>query len=149
MTIQRNPDTTGPATAHLPRLLIVDSDRASRALVLDVADSCGFEARATMEPAQFQSIYREFAPDIVMLDLAMWEIGGVELLRILADEIAGNRQIGLQDTGPRILFFGTSDQRLLELAFDLGRAFGLTIAGVVTKPIHIADLQVRLRGLLR
>jgi len=149
LTEKKTEKKVAASVPAVPRLLVVDADRASRALAVDVADSCGFDAQAAHDPAQFQSIYQDFDPDIVMLDLSMAEIGGVELLRILADDIAGKQQRGIRDSGPRILLFSTSDQRLLELAFDLGRAFGLMIAGVITKPIRTADLQVRLRGLLR
>jgi CheY-like chemotaxis protein len=120
-----------------PRLLVVDDDRDIGSLVTNVAESCGFEAKSMQDPTQFQTLYRALDPDVILLDVIMPRIDGIELLRFLADERAR----------ARILIFATADRRMMELAVNLGRAYGLSIIGIVAKPIHVDELRVRLSGL--
>lgn len=89
------------------------------------------------DPTRFQSLYRELDPDVIILDVIMPRIDGIELLRFLADERAR----------ARILIFATADRRMMELAVNLGRAYGLKIIGIISKPIRVEELRVRLNGL--
>jgi CheY-like chemotaxis protein len=131
------PRGQGQVTTVPPRLLVVDDDRDVGSLVSHVAESCGFEARSMQDPTRFQSLYRELDPDVIILDVIMPRIDGIELLRFLADERAR----------ARILIFATADRRMMELAVNLGRAYGLKIIGIISKPIRVEELRVRLNGL--
>jgi len=62
---------------------------------------------------------------------------GVELLRFLAE----------QDFQSPVLIVSGFDRRVLESAFRLGEALGLTMAGPVEKPVRFEVLQEMLSRL--
>jgi YesN/AraC family two-component response regulator len=62
---------------------------------------------------------------------------GVELLRFLADEQFG---------GPVLIISGF-DRRVLDSAFRLGEAMGLSMAGPLEKPVRLEELEDQLAAL--
>ena len=68
---------------------------------------------------------------MVALDLGMPGMDGVELLRFLAEE--GYRA--------PVLIISGFDRRVLERAFRLGQALGLTMAGPLEKPVRLEELE--------
>lgn len=113
------------------RLLLVDDDPATAAVIARVAQQCGYAVRATVRADEFESAYRDFQPTLITIDLAMPEIDGVELLRFLAD--AGC-------TAP-ILIVSGFDRYLIEASRRLGAAYGLTMGLPVAKPFRAAELK--------
>ena len=71
---------------------------------------------------------------VVALDLGM-PVDGVEMLRFLSDE---------EFEGPVLIISGF-DRRVLESAFRLGEALGLTMMGPLEKPVRLEDLEQLLR----
>ena len=66
------------------RLLVIDDEPDIAAFVLDVAGPMGFDARASSDGADFICIYEELRPTVLILDLQMPGLDGVELLEQLA-----------------------------------------------------------------
>ena len=64
-------------------------------------------------------------------------VDGVELLRFLSDE---------DFRGPVLIISGF-DRRVLESAFRLGEALGLTMAGPLEKPVRLEELENLLKRL--
>jgi CheY-like chemotaxis protein len=78
---------------------------------------------------------------MVALDLGMPGMDGVELIRFLADQ---------SYEGPVLIVSGF-DRRVLESAFRLGEALGLTMVGPVEKPVRfevLEDMLSRLKATL-
>ena len=74
---------------------------------------------------------------MVALDLGMPGMDGVELIRFLADQ---------QYSAPVLIVSGF-DRRVLESAFRLGAALGLTMVGPVEKPVRFEVLEEMLSRL--
>ena len=68
---------------------------------------------------------------MVALDLGMPGMDGVELLRFLA----------LENSQAPILIISGFDRRVLESAFRLGEALGLTMVGPLEKPVRFQELE--------
>ena len=68
---------------------------------------------------------------MVALDLGMPGMDGVELIRFLANH----------DYEAPVLIVSGFDRRILESAFRLGNALGLTMVGPVEKPVRFEVLQ--------
>ena len=67
-----------------PKLLVVDDEVELAATVSDLAEEIGFSPSATSSPEEFKRLYdRDF--DVIVLDLLMPEVDGIELLRFLAE----------------------------------------------------------------
>lgn len=114
-----------------PTLLVIDDEPALAEFVAQVAKDCGFTPILTADDQAFRTAFREKSPDIMVLDLGMPGMDGVELLRFLADE--GNEA--------PVLIISGFDRRVLESAFRLGEALGLQMVGPLEKPVRIHDLE--------
>lgn len=114
-----------------PQLLLIDDEPALAEFVANAARECGFEPIVTSNDTDFRRCFRERRPDAVALDLGMPGMDGVELLRFLADE-------GFQ--APVAIISGF-DRRVLDSAFRLGEALGLTMVGPLEKPVRLAQLE--------
>ena len=120
-----------------PQLLLIDDEPALAEFVAHAAVGCGFDAVLTSEDRLFREKFLEQRPDMVALDLGMPGMDGVELLRFLADE----------DFRAPVLIISGFDRRVLESAFRLGEALGLTMAGPLEKPVRLAEMEAELRQL--
>lgn len=120
-----------------PRLLLIDDEPALAEFLASAAIECGFEPLITSDDAQFRDAFVAERPDMVALDLGMPGMDGVELLRFLAD----------QDYRAPVLIVSGFDRRVLESAFRLGEALGLTMAGPLEKPVRLERLETMLNQL--
>ncbi len=120
-----------------PRLLLVDDEPALADFIANVARECGYEAIVSSNDEQFRENFVADRPDIVVLDLGMPGMDGVELLRFLAEE---------NFLSPVLIISGF-DRRVLESAFRLGEAHGLAMVGPLEKPVRLDNLESLLTGL--
>jgi DNA-binding response OmpR family regulator len=122
---------------NAPRLLLIDDEPALAEFLAVVARGCGFDPVLTSEDRVFRDEFLRSRPDVVALDLGMPGMDGVELLRFLADQ---------QFRAPVLIVSGF-DRRVLESAFRLGEALGLTMAGPLEKPVRLEALEAALSEL--
>lgn len=120
-----------------PRLLLIDDEPALAEFLANAARETGFEPVITSEDWQFREEFLAQRPNMVALDLGMPGMDGVELLRFLAD----------QDYHAPVLIVSGFDRRVLESAFRLGEALGLSMAGPLEKPVRLEHLEALLNQL--
>jgi len=114
-----------------PRLLVIDDEPALAEFVAQVANDCGFVTTLTSDDNGFRQAFVGERPDMVVLDLGMPGMDGVELLRFLAT----------QESRAPVLIISGFDRRVLEAAFRLGQALGLKMIGPLEKPVRAGDLE--------
>ena len=115
----------------LPRLLLIDDEPALATFVAKAADLCGFAPVIAEQDQQFRDSFMENRPQMVVLDLGMPGMDGVQLLRFMADE-------GFKDP---VLIISGFDRRVLESAYRLGEALGLQMVGPLEKPARLEELE--------
>ena len=120
-----------------PRLLLIDDEPALAEFLANAARETGFEPVITSEDWQFREEFLRDRPNMVALDLGMPGMDGIELLRFLAE----------QDFRSPVLIVSGFDRRVLESAFRLGEALGLTMAGPLEKPVRLEQLETLLNDL--
>ena len=120
-----------------PRLLLIDDEPALANFIANAASGCGFAPIVTSDDGEFRSKFVAERPDMVALDLGMPGMDGVELLRFLAAE----------DYRSPVLIISGFDRRVLESAFRLGEALGLSMAGPLEKPVRLEELETMLSQL--
>jgi DNA-binding response OmpR family regulator len=118
-----------------PRLLLIDDEPALAAFVANAAAIAGFEPVITGDDNLFREQFYAETPGMVVLDLGMPGMDGVELLRFLSAE---------SFEGPVLIISGF-DRRVLESAFRLGEALGLKMVGPLEKPVRLDALETVLR----
>jgi DNA-binding response OmpR family regulator len=114
-----------------PRLLLIDDEPTLAEFLADAARESGFDPVITSDDEEFRNAFRAGHPDMVALDLGMPGMDGVELIRFVAGE---------GYAGPVLIVSGF-DRRVLETAFRLGEALGLTMVGPVEKPVRFEVLE--------
>lgn len=129
--------TAEEAQPMQPRLLVIDDEPALAEFIASAARECGFDPVLTSDDRQFRDRFIEERPDFVALDLGMPGMDGVELLRFLADQ---------QFAAPVLIISGF-DRRVLDSAFRLGEALGLSMAGPLEKPVRLQELEELLNRL--
>src|SRR6187402_3074224 len=112
-----------------PQLLVVDDDRSILTLVGTIAQSEGFDVGTTMDGSEAMQLLRRRQADLVLLDLRMPGITGLEALR------------AIRDISPQIRVVLMSGHATIDSAVE---AVKLGAMDYLTKPF---DLQ-RLRQLL-
>ena len=118
-----------------PRLLLIDDEPSLAAFVANAATNSGFEPIVTNNDSIFRDEFHADVPGMVVLDLGMPGMDGVELLRFLAAE---------SFAGPVLIISGF-DRRVLESAFRLGEAIGLNMVGPLEKPVRLEALETVLK----
>src|SRR5215471_3493210 len=121
----------------LPRLLLIDDEPALAEFLASAAEESGFEPVTTEHDQQFRDAFLAQRPDMVALDLGMPGMDGIELIRFLA----------AQNYSAPVLIVSGFDRRVLESAFRLGEALGLTMVGPVEKPVRFEVLEEMLSRL--
>jgi CheY-like chemotaxis protein len=123
--------TLGERELDRPRLLLIDDEPVLADFVATVAADCGFDPILTSDDRQFRESFVDACPAMVVMDLGMPGMDGVELLRFLADA----------KCNCPVLIISGFDRRVLESAFRLGEALGLRMVGPLEKPVFADNLE--------
>jgi len=126
------PGANMPETAATPKVLISDDERVIADTLAAILNHGGFEARAAYSSAQALEIAPVFRPDLLISDVIMADMNGIEAaIRI---------RTMLPDIRVFLLSGQTATQELL--IKEKADGFGFEI---LLKPVHPSDLIFRLR----
>ena len=117
-----------------PRLLVVDDEPVLAGFVATAARETGYDPVLTADDQEFRGQFIANRPDMVVLDLGMPGMDGIELLRFLAEH----------DFQSPVLIISGFERRVLESSFRLGEALGLTMVGPLGKPVRLEELEALL-----
>jgi EAL domain-containing protein (putative c-di-GMP-specific phosphodiesterase class I)/FixJ family two-component response regulator len=119
------------------QIMLVDDDPGILALSSRVLEKIGYRKPVTFSSGQLALEHLEtnqVTIDIIMCDLNMPEMNGVEFLRHISD---------IDYNGGIILASG-EDERILETAKDLAKARKLNVLGYISKPLKKEALKLLL-----
>jgi DNA-binding response OmpR family regulator len=119
-----------------PRLLVVDDEADFANFVREFADRYGFDVATAENGDVARQCFREFSPDIILLDVIMPHVDGIEFIDWLGAEGVNVRLIVVTGFNPK---YG-------QLAEKLAEARGFSSVAVLTKPVRAATLLKALRG---
>jgi len=117
------------------RLIVIDDEPSSSATIGRIARGCGYDPIFTTDADDFRSRTLSWNPTVIVMDLAMPEMDGGQLMEWLA----------LQGCKAHILIVSGHDLARLREAEETGRALGLKIAGSLQKPLHLELLRTVFR----
>jgi CheY-like chemotaxis protein len=121
-----------------PTILVVDDEPMMTSIVSEVGELGGFDVIETNSASEFQSAWQDHDPTVVVMDVIMPDMDGVELLKWLSEQ---------KCLTPIILMSGY-DKNYMEMASTVGTRKGNTIVGTLTKPFQIAELEALLQNTL-
>lgn len=119
---------------QIDRLLILDDDVDLGELIGELGEHCGFAATVTHDAVSFNEALGRATPALIVLDLQMPDVDGVEVLRDLA---AGGVRAG-------ILLVSGMDKRTIASAEHYGRQAGLNLVGTLQKPFTPEAMMAKL-----
>ncbi len=114
-------------------VLVVDDEDAARNLCSDVAVAAGLRVRAASTTEQALEIMEQYPVDVVLTDLRVPSLGGLELLK------------RLRASYPQTVVLVLTQYGTIESAVEATR---LGAADYLTKPFHVAELRGKLKRLV-
>ena len=120
------------------RLAIVDDEQGICNVIGRVAEECGFDVFKTTSPSRFLFQAREMSFDVIVLDLHMPGLDGIDILR----------ELSALSSQAQIVLASGMDGQVMDSAIRLGRERRLEMVGTIHKPIRIQDLRRLLRDLV-
>ena len=125
--------SASPATeSDQPLVLIVDDSEKNRKLARDVLRVGGFQTAEAASGAEAISVAGEHIPDVILMDLRLPDMDGIDVLRTLGERA--------RTSGIPVVALSSS---LLEGGGDWLRAAGF--AGYIEKPISVRDFAGQVR----
>jgi two-component system response regulator RegX3 len=114
-------------------ILVVDDEPTLRETLAEALDAEGFRVLTAADGREALNRFREHQPDLVVLDLMLPELSGIEVCRIIRAE-----------SGVPIVM-------LTAKSSELDKVVGLELGAddYVTKPFSLRELTARIRALLR
>jgi DNA-binding response OmpR family regulator len=114
-------------------ILVVDDEATLRETVVDALEAEGFRVLAAADGREALTRFRAERPDLVLLDLMLPELSGIEVCRIIRAE-----------SGVPIVMLTAKDS-------ELDKVVGLELGAddYVTKPFSPKELRARIRAALR
>ena len=115
------------------RILVIDDEPQITRVLRAALSAQGYDVRAANEPEEGLRVFRDWAPDLVITDLMMPAMSGVEVCRTIRS----------QGTTPVLVLSVREHERSKVEALDAGAD------DYVTKPFSIQELLARVRAHLR
>jgi EAL domain-containing protein (putative c-di-GMP-specific phosphodiesterase class I)/PleD family two-component response regulator len=113
------------------KVLVLDDDVLTGKTIQKIAEFNDYDARLATEPEIFFSLYSEWKPDYIAMDLIMPKMDGMQII----DELAR-----LKCTSAIIITSGIG-KRVLDAAMRSAQGHGLHVLGVLSKPFNTAALK--------
>ena len=118
----------------IPVLLGLDDDQEICEIVQGIGEQAGFAVTMKTSAGPFQESLRLLEPDVIMLDLQMSGMDGVQVLRFLAD----------QGVKAGILLVSGMDERTIASAEQYALSRGLRVLNTLQKPFLPEEMLEKL-----
>ena len=116
-------------------ILVVEDDELNQALFSDLLTTEGYRAVVTGEPLAALALAREHRPDLVLMDIQLPAISGLEVTRWLKDD-------------PALASIPVIAVTAYAMQGDEARMREGGCAAYIPKPIRVADFLATIRGVL-
>jgi DNA-binding NtrC family response regulator len=126
--------TLAQAEARAPKvmpmsMLVVDDEVVTRSLCVEVASQAGLEVRSSETTEQALEILEQYPIDILVTDLKVPQLGGIDLLK------------RVKSTYPQVAVMVLTQYGTIETAVEATRLGALDY---ITKPFHVEDFRSKI-----
>ena len=112
-------------------LLVIEDDPRIASLICHLAGEAGFNARSATGPDAITQAFEHMQPDVIVLDVFMPDMDGLEVLQFLREQFSR----------ARIVIISGSDSSSRRMTENLGKALGFNIEANISKPFQIPELR--------
>jgi DNA-binding response OmpR family regulator len=119
----------------MARVLVIDDDPFTAMLAAAKVEQLGHTVRIAADGEEGLALIERWQPDLLLLDLLMPRMGGLELCRLVRASRAGHHL-------PIVILTGIGTERDVEEGFAAGAT------DYLAKPFSPLELQVRIRAAL-
>ena len=117
-------------------ILVVDDDRFSRAILINALEKDGYVCREAKDGVEALEMYQEQPPDLILMDVEMPRMGGVEACRRIRE---------LEDSFHVMILFITGHD---ESSDTIEQAFAAGGDDYLLKPVNLVVMRQRLGRML-
>ena len=134
------------------RLLIVDDETSITKIVGKIATGLGYEIEAVNDATQAMDVFHSFMPDVLMIDMVMPGVDGIDILREVMAISTGIKIIIMTGFGPGYLRLAKAvalfDEKpdITELAKPFRRADIVLALGEAERPVVTGAVAAAGRG---
>lgn len=123
---------------HVKRMLIVEDESATARRIGEVVASHGYDVVSVDNGPAFLDQYQRLTPDLVLIDLLMPDVDGLDLLHSLAE----------RKCAAGVVLVCRIDEKVLGAARRVGERLGLRILGGLTEPMNRDEVEQLVADLL-
>lgn len=116
---------------NMHKLLIIDDDELIGHTIKTIAEQCGFDTIYTDSALMFYEQLALFEPDLMMVDLIMPNVDGMQLIERLAE----------LNPHAHLIIISGAGKRVVNSSALSAQEHGLKIAGLLNKPFRAAELR--------
>ena len=113
------------------RLLVIEDDVRIANLICHLATKVGFTTHYATGRVAITKAYNNFLPDVIVLDVLMPDMDGIEVLQFLRQKFSA----------AHIVIMSGSDNSFRKMTESLGKGIGLIIDANISKPFRIAEVR--------
>jgi len=114
----------------MQRILVIDDEPDFASLLRRVGEGLGHSVKIAVDASDFKDLCKTFDPTIIVLDIVMPEIDGIELIQWLAQNRSAAKIIAISGANPLYS----------QHAKVIGETHRLPVI-TLGKPISLADLE--------
>ena len=78
-----SPSSRASLVGGMPRVLLIDDEPSFRAMLVPILERVGFTVRSAESGELGLTIFRDWVPDIVLLDLSLPGLSGIDVCKLL------------------------------------------------------------------
>lgn len=136
LTIDFEPEASPGA-----RLLVIDDQPEMTAILEELGQEAGYEVRTAHRLAEIQSVYDEFKPTVILLDLSLGEGGLVESSAYADDGLEVLKLLSEWGCTAKIFIVSGMSRRKRELTQLQGQKLNLSVIGHISKPFNVDSVE--------
>ena len=117
-----------PSDLGFQSFLVIEDDQLDRNLLVQLLAEMGAKDIETANNGALALAHldsTDWLPDMILIDLSMPEMGGVPLMKILAD----------REYSGAVVLVSVADELTLSVAEELAKYRGVNVLGYITKPV--------------
>ena len=124
------------------KILAIDDQKLILLSVERRLTELGYEVRTANSIETGIKLFDSFKPDLVLLDMNMPEMSGLELVSCTGTEVVKYIRVFMNNNTPILVMSGNTDETVIMRNFDLG------VNDYMKKPVSLDEMAARIKRII-